>query len=141
MKKNVLILLFTLLLPLFCSAQQVPENNLKRSLKEIQRRYPDLIKWNESSYALTYKSKSANILFYMYNGLVYKQCSFFEGDNNYLGNIYYQFANSFKGYESYHQHQSSTAISYFYLEYEVVIMYDPYDHVSIKYELYPKYYK
>ena len=91
---------------------------------------------------ITYKSKSGDTKFYLYNGIVCKQYdSFSYKPNKYLKSVYHNFANSFKGYDSSVESESGNEITFYYPEYSVYIQYDPPKSVSITYELYPEYYK
>ncbi len=122
----------------------LPDNHLKSSLRQIQSLYPDLIQWNDTGNMPTYKSEKGNMMFSMYNGIVYKQYYSFDHYTKYLEDLYHDFANCYmreEGYESYVESQTGKAITFYYPEYSVVVQCYPYDHISITCELYSEYYK
>ena len=122
--------------------------------------YPDLVKCQDKSDMPTFKSESDDMLFSMYNGIVFKQSYSFKHEplnlssttikpladwesayNESLESVYYSFANSSQGYKSCNRSQSGKAITYYYPEYSVYIQHVPDDCVSVTYELYPEFYK
>lgn len=122
----------------------LPDNHLKRSLKEIKSLYPHLKKCKGN----IYESKHSNEIFSLYNGIVYKQSYSFKhytlnlpGNSNALERVYYSFVNSFKGYDSSEECQSGKGKIFYYPEYSVYIQYEPNERVSVTYELKPEYYK
>lgn len=125
----------------------LPDNHLKRSLKEIKSLYPHLKKCKGN----IYESKHGNEFFslYLYNGIVYKQYYSFKhytlnlpgNSENALERVYYSFVNCFKGYDSSEECQSGKGKIFYYPEYSVYIQYEPNERVSVTYELKPEYYK
>jgi hypothetical protein len=122
----------------------LPDNHLKRSLKEIKSLYPHLKKCKGN----IYESKHGNEVFSLYNGIVYKQSYSFKhytlnlpGNSNALERVYYSFVNSFKGYDSSEECQSGKGKIFYYPEYSIHIQYEPKKCVSVTYELNPEYYK
>ena len=123
----------------------LPDNHLKRSLKEIKSLYPHLKKCKGN----IYESKHGNEVFSLYNGIVYKQSYSFkhytlnlpDNSENALERVYYSFVNSFKGYDSSQKSESGEEITFYYPEYSVYIQYEPNECVSVTYELNPEYYK
>ena len=123
----------------------LPDNHLKRSLKEIKSLYPHLKKCKGN----IYESKHGNEVFSLYNGIVYKQSYSFkhytlnlpDNSENALERVYYSFVNSFKGYDSSQKSESGEEITFYYPEYSVHIQYKPQKHLSVTYELNPEYYK
>ncbi len=123
----------------------LPDNHLKRSLKEIKSLYPHLKKCKGN----IYESKHSNEVFSLYNGIVYKQYYSFkhytlnlpENSEKALERVYYSFVNSFKGYDSSEECQSGKGKIFYYPEYSVHIQYEPNERVSVTYELKPEYYK
>ncbi len=125
----------------------LPDNHLKCSLKEIKSMYPHLKECNDN----TYESKHDNEVFSVdsYNGIVYKQYYSFKhytinlpgNSENALERVYYNFVNSFKGYDSSQKSESGEEITFYYPEYCVHIQLEPNELVSVTYELKPEYYK
>lgn len=123
----------------------LPDNHLKRSLKEIKSLYPHLKKCKGN----IYESKHGNEVFSLYNGIVYKQSYSFkhytlnlpDNSENALERVYYSFVNSFKGYDSSQKSESGEEITFYYPEYSVYIQYEPNECVSVTYELNPEHYK
>lgn len=125
----------------------LPDNHLKCSLKEIKSLYPDLKECNDN----IYESKHGNEVFslYLYNGIVYKQYYSFKhytlnfpySSENALESVYYNFMNSFKGYDSSQKSESGKEKTFYYPDYSVYIQYEPNERVSVTYELNPEYYK
>lgn len=124
----------------------LPDNHLKCSLKEIKSMYPNLKECNDN----TYESKHDNEVFSVdLNGIVYKQSYSFKhytinlpgNSENALERVYYNFVNSFKGYDSSQKSESGEEITFYYPEYSVYIQYEPNERVSVTYELNPEYYK
>ncbi len=125
----------------FCPHRHVilPENLLKSSLQLIQCMYPNLIKRKDGSY----KIESADMIFSMYNGIVYKQYSTLKYKDIKLEHLYDLITSgkSFNRSEALSKIKSGKVTTFYYQEYSVRIQYVPRKHVSITYELYPEYYK
>jgi hypothetical protein len=123
----------------------LPDNHLKCSLKEIKSMYPDLRECNYDISELKYGDE----VFSLYNGVVYKQYYSFKhyttnlplNSENALESVYYNFVNSFEGYDSSENSQSGKAKIFYYPQYSVYIQYEPNERVSVTYELKPEYYK
>lgn len=124
----------------------LPDNHLKCSLKEIKSMYPNLKECDDN----IYESKHDNEVFSVdLNGIVYKQSYSFKhytinlpgNSENALERVYYNFVNSFKGYDSSQKSESGEEITFYYPEYSVYIQYEPNERVSVTYELNPEYYK
>ena len=125
----------------------LPDNHLKRSLKEIKSLYPHLKKCDDNIYESKHDNEAFSL--YLYNGIVYKQYYSFkhytlnlpDNSENALERVYYSFVNSFKGYDSSQKSESGEEITFYYPEYSVYIQYEPNECVSVTYELNPEHYK
>ena len=125
----------------------LPENHLKCSLKEIKRMYPHLKRCDDNIYESKHDNEAFSL--YLYNGIVYKQYYSFkhytinlpDNSETALERVYYNFVNSFKGYDSSQKSESGEEITFYYPEYSVHIQYEPNKCVSVTYELNPEYYK
>lgn len=122
----------------FCPHRHVilRDNYLKSSLQEIKRMYPDLIQRKDGSY----KRESSDMCFSLYNGIVYKQYYTLKYKDIKLEALYGEIVCYFRKNSS-DERKSGKAIIFYYPEYSVRVQYNPRKHVSIIYELYPKYYK
>ncbi len=125
----------------------LPDNHLKCSLKEIKSMYPHLKECDDNIYESKHDNEAFSL--YLYNGIVYKQYYSFKhytinlpgNSGNALERVYYNFVNSFKGYDSSQKSESGEEITFYYPEYSVHIQYEPNECVSATYELNPEYYK
>ena len=125
----------------------LPENHLKCSLKEIKRMYPHLKKCDDNIYESKHDNEAFSL--YLYNGIVYKQYYSFKhytinlpgNSGNALERVYYNFVNSFKGYDSSQKSESGEEITFYYPEHCVHIQLEPNELVSVTYELKTEYYK
>ena len=134
--KRLFLLVLSIAVSIALFAQE-PGNNLRKTIPELRRSFPDLVVWGyERSGIQNYKSPEAEILFETKSGIVIGEFAMFEGEDGYLQTLYQSFLKSFsKNAKNYLWGQDRNSISFFYSYFHVYISYTPGESVSISYEL------
>lgn len=134
--KRLALIITSLFITVALPAQE-PGNNLRKTVTELRRSFPDLVVWGyERSGIQDYKSPEANILFETKKGIVITEFTTFEGDNKFLKDLFNALVDSFSvKAKHYLWCNDRNSISFFYSYFSVYISYHPYESVSITYEL------
>ena len=137
--KRLTLLLSFVFFSLTILAQE-PGNNLGKTIPELKRAFPDLVEWGGQGELKHYKSPENEILFRTKKGIVVIEFTLFEGQNEYLRDLFNALVSSFsKGTNKLLWSGDKNSVSMFYSYFYVFISYSPYRNVSISYELYQDY--
>lgn len=117
---------------------QEPANNLRKTVRELRLKFPDLKTWGGNGGIINYKSKEANVLFETKDGIVISEYTTYEGDDGFLQLWYNSLIESFsKTARHFLWGTNKKSITFFYSYFHVAIFYDPNEKVTIMYLLNP----
>ena len=134
--KRLTLIILSLILTVVVFAQE-PGNNLRKTIPELRRSFPDLIAWGyEHDGIQNYKSPESEILFETMNGIVISEFAMFEGEDGYLRDLYRALLQSFsKNAKGSIWADDKKSVSIFYSYFYIYLSYTPYESVSISYTL------
>lgn len=136
MKK--LFILFILLCVGLHSFSQEPKNNLRKSVEQLRKDFPDLIKTEDKGNVTSYKSPQADVYFKVTNNKVTNEYMYIFDDNDFLYDLYISLCNSFKKGEDWHRIRTGETYhitKFFYSYFVVKISYYYNNHIAISYAL------
>lgn len=130
-----ILFLFLVFLSISVAAQE-PGNNLRKTVRELRTTFQDLVSWGSQGDIIYYKSVESEILFGTKNGIVISEFALFEGEDGYLRKLYESLCSSFLKYNNRHLWgDNNRSLHLFYSYFTVTIFYNPYEKVSIMYDL------
>ena len=135
--KRFLLLSIIIIFALSIQAQE-PGNNLRKTVRELRLKFPDLKTWGRQGETLCYKSPEAEAFFYIKDGKVISEFSFIDGEDGFLKMWYSSLIKEFsKSARHFTWGTNKNSIILYYSYFEVHISYEPNEHVYISYSLYP----